>query len=75
METMIRRFKIWMGYSEKLDIGIKNTYLILSLILSILSGWLLIDIFLLHDREIAKQGALLILMFAPIYVLLKKVLL
>lgn len=69
---MIRRLKIWLGYSDKLDMGIKNTYLILSLILSILSGWLLIDIFLLHDWEIAKQGALLILMFAPIYILLKK---
>lgn len=70
-ELVRKQIRAWLGYSEKLDMSIKNTYLILELIIYILLGWLLIDIFVLHAWDILLQGASVLVLFISVFIWLK----
>lgn len=69
---MRRRIKSWLGFSDKLDIGTKNTFLIMEVIVYVLSCWILVDIFILKAMDVALQGGLLLSIFLTVFILLKK---
>jgi len=68
----MKKFAQFLGYSEHLDARVKSVYLIVTLIVVALLGWLSLSFFVLHAYDAVPSSILIISAFLIIYVMLKR---
>jgi len=62
----------FLGYSDQLDARVKSVYLITTLIVGTLLGWLALAVFVLHAYDAVPSSMAIIASFMMIYVMLKQ---